>query len=121
MLSMMKGVLEFDSVQNQEAWCLLPPPLSSPSRRLLSLNKETDKLENNRALVDRKREKDFVMLSSHFPLHTRFKHLVGENKSIQKPTYLCTAVFQGDIDFVRRYVMLCRFRNCNESSASGIA
>ena len=93
MLSMTKGVPEFDSVQNQDTECLSPS-----SRRPLSLNKGLqDKLENKRALVDRKRKKAFVMLSSHFLLHTRFRHMAGENKPLQKPTYLCTAVFQGDI------------------------
>ena len=105
-LSMTKGVPEFDSVQNQDTECL------SPSfRRPLSLNKGLqDKLENKRALVDRKRKKAFVMFSSHFLLHTLLKHMAGENKPLQKPTYLCTAVFQGDIWFnsvILRHDMLC--------------
>ena len=64
MLSMTKGVPEFDSVQNQDTECLSPS--YHDYIRLKSVIQ--DELKNKRALVDRKRERAFVMLSSHFLL-----------------------------------------------------
>ena len=93
MLSMMRGVPEFDSVQNQDTECLSPS--YHDYIRLKSVIQ--DELKNKRALIDRKRERAFVMLSSHFLLHTRFRHMARDNKPLQKPTYICRAVFQGDI------------------------
>ena len=79
-LSMTKGVPEFDSVQNQDTECVSPS-----SRRPLSLNKGLqDKLENKRALVDRKRKKGFcnvfLAFSFTYPLkaHGRRKQASTE-------------------------------------------
>ena len=107
MLSMTKGVPEFDSVQNQDTECL------SPSfRRPLSLNKGLqDKLENKRALVDRKRKKGFcnvfLAFSFTYPLkvHGRRKQASTE-AHVPMHSGLPRRYLIQLIDFEARYAML---------------